>query len=165
MRNGIPTLAVVGPGRAGKDTVAEWLRDHTVPRFHGGCSWTGRHYVAERLGLPVDEAWQRRHEMRMSWYTLLNEYRQEDSARLIKDVMGHSDVVAGVRDGQEIWSGIYQGLFDLVLWLDRDVPHDPTLTFGPEVADVVLPNRGSLDELYIRLQRLARVMQILLPSR
>ena len=154
-------LAVVGRGRAGKDTVAEWLEANTVLRFKGSCSWTGRLYVADRLGITPEEAWATRHERRMEWYDLLNEYRREDPARLIKDVLKHSDVVVGVRDGVEMKAAIDARLVDLVIWVDRDVPEDPTLTFGEELADVILPNRWAVADLHRRVEALARSLRIL----
>lgn len=154
-------LAVVGPGRSGKDTACEWLRDNTKLRFNGGCSWTGRLYVAERLGISPEEAWETRHQRRMEWYTLLNEYRKEEPHRLVQDVLKHSDIVCGVRDGSEMKSAIEHGLFDLVVWIDRDVPPDPTLTFGIETADVIIPNHWSVGDFHQRLRRFSEALGIL----
>lgn len=161
MRDGVPSIAIVGNGRAGKDTAAEYLRDHTKLRFNGGCSWTGRLYVAERLGISPEEAWNTRHARRMEWYTLLNEYRKTEPHRLVKDVLSHSDIVCGVRDGSEMKSAMEHGLFDLVVWIDRDVPPDPTLTFGPDVADIVIQNHWSVEAFHHRLRRFSEALGIL----
>jgi hypothetical protein len=164
MRNGVPILAVVGKGRAGKDTSAEWLRDNTVLRFDGGCSWHGREIVAEKLGISVEEAWQTRHDRRMEWYRILCEFRQNDPARLVKRCLVNNHVVCGVRDGVEMRAAIDEGLIDLVIWIERAVPDDPTLTFGPEVADVIIDNNGTLKGLYRRLFRLAKIINVMKPN-
>lgn len=77
-----PVIAIVGHGRSGKDTAAEWLAEHTVLRFAGGCSFAARHYMAQRLGLSPDESYARRHENRDKWFQYLNEFREGDPDRL-----------------------------------------------------------------------------------
>ena len=161
MRNGLPILAIVGHGRAGKDSAAEWLRDHTKLRFKGGCSYTGCQYVADKLGISWHEAWRTRHERRMEWYTLLNEYREADPAKLIKDCLVHSDIVCGVRDGKELHAAKQEGLLDLIVWVDRPVPIDPTVTFTIDDADVIIRNYGSFGTFYSRLKRFARTLGVL----
>lgn len=161
MRNGRPVLAIVGHGRAGKDTAAEFLRDHTNLRFKGGCSYTGCQYVAEKLGLSWHEAWRTRHERRMEWYRLLNEYREGDPSRLVRDCMEHSDIVCGVRDCMEMQACKKEGLFDLVVWIDRPVPIDPTVTFTIEDADVIVRNYSGFEDFYERLKRFSKILGIL----
>lgn len=158
----MPVLAFCGYGRSGKDTAAEWFRDHTNLVFMGGCSWTAREYMAKRLGadegrvITVDEAYARRHEDRMKWYTYMNEYRKDDPARLIQDCLDHSDIVCGVRDRAELLAAKEAGLLDLIIWIDRDVPVDPTVTYTVDDCDMVIRNFGTLEVYYQRLERLAR---------
>lgn len=73
-----PVLMICGHGRAGKDTAAEYLRDHAGIKFEGGCSWAARHYMAGRLGISAEEAYARRHEDRELWFRYLNELRADD---------------------------------------------------------------------------------------
>jgi hypothetical protein len=47
-------------------------------------------------------------------------------------------------------------LVDLLLWIDRDVPTDPTQEYGSELCDVIVQNRGTLKEFCGRLAALAR---------
>lgn len=171
MRNGLPVIALCGYGRAGKDTAAEWLRDHTVLRFSGGCSWTALPYMARRLSedfgrlVTEEEAYRRRHEDRMKWYTYMNEYRKDeyrkdDPARLIRDVLQHSDLVCGVRDRCELLAAREEQLLDLVVWIDRDVPVDPTVTYSIDDCDIVVRNHGTIHEFHQRLYRLARSLRL-----
>lgn len=167
MRNGKPVLALCGYGRAGKDTSAEWFRDNTCLQFKGGCSWTARQYMANRLSedlgrlVTVAEVYDRRHEDRMKWYNYMNEYRKDDPARLIRDVLKHSDLVCGVRDRAELLAARDTGLLDLIVWIDRDVPVDPTVTYSIDDCDIVIRNHGTVPELHRRLEKLAAVLQIL----
>jgi hypothetical protein len=164
MKNGKPVLAIVGPGRSGKDTMAEWCRDHTILEYKGGSSYTGCKYVAERLGLSWHDTWRTRHERRMDWYNILNEYRKDDPTKLIRECLEHSDIVCGLRDRTELLASRDAGLIDLVVWIDRPVPHDPTITFTIEDADIIIRNHGTFEEFYERLRRFAKTLGILKPQ-
>jgi hypothetical protein len=161
-----PTLAFVGYGRSGKDTCADWLRENTSLVYEGGCSWTARAYMAGRLSedegklVTPDEAYARRHEDRDKWYRYLNEYREGDPTRLVRDCLAHSHVVCGIRDREELLGAKAEGLVDLVIWVDRDVPVDTTVTYSIDDCDLVLRNRGSKAELYSRLSRMAAALGI-----
>lgn len=161
----IPTLALCGHGRCGKDSAAEWLRDNTLLTFKGGCSWTALPYVAGRLGISTEEAWATRHDNRMEWYHICNEYRKDDPSRLIRDVLKHSDLVCGIRDRKELVDAKEKGLIDLIIWIDRDVPCDPTVTYTIDDADIVIRNNGDLDSFYKKLGNLARAIGVGLPPR
>lgn len=161
MRNGLPIVAIVGHGRAGKDTAAEYLRDNTVLQYKGGCSYTGCTYVAQQLGIDWHEAWRTRHERRMEWYNILNEYRKDDPSRLIRDCLSHSDIVCGVRDRIELLAAKKEKLIDLIVWIDRPVPVDPTVTFTVEDADTIIRNYTSFEDFYSRLRRFAAALNIL----
>ena len=149
-------LAIVGPGRAGKDACAEWLAANTPLRYTGSCSSVIAPHAARRLGLGVTEAFARRHEDRDLWRAIGDELRRDDPAALARETLRHGELCVGVRARVEIEAVIRERLVDLVLWIDRDVPPDPTLEFGPEVATVILPNRGTLADLHGRLRALAR---------
>lgn len=167
MRNGLPVLALCGYGRAGKDTAAEWFRDNTKLTFRGGCSWTALPYMAKRLSadagrlITEEEAYATRHQDRMKWYNYMNEYRAVDPALLIKDVLKHSDVVCGVRDKCELLGAKNEGLLDLIVWIDRDVPVDPTVTYSIEDADIIIRNHTTKDAFHHRLHNLAKCLGIL----
>lgn len=159
-----PVLAFVGYGRAGKDTAAEWFRDNTPLRYAGGCSWTARHYMAEKLGVSPEEAYRRRHEnveMRQLWYEELNKYREKDAARLIRDCLEHSDIVAGVRDREELFAAKREGLLDLIVWIKRDVPVDPTVTYVETDCDCTIHNSSDLSSFYSKLASLAKTLKLL----
>lgn len=167
MRNGLPVLALCGFGRAGKDTAAEWFRDNTKLVFKGGCSWTALPYMAGRLSadlgreVTVEEAYATRHQDRMKWYNYMNEYRAVDAALIIRDVLKHSDIVCGVRDKCELLTAKKEGLLDLIIWIERDVPVDPTVTYSIEDADIIIRNNSDIETFHRRLRSLASCLGIL----
>jgi hypothetical protein len=162
MREGKPVLAIVGHGRAGKDTASLWLRDHTALRFAGGASWSAAPYMAQLLGKTPEEAYRDRHQDRLLWMRKLNELRERDGpTALVRLCLGHSDIVCGLRNRAELVGGRAEGLLDLIVWVDRQVPDDPTVEFDIYDADVVVLNHTSLDDFYRRLRHLANALQIL----
>lgn len=160
MRNGKPIIAIVGPSRAGKDTAAEYLRDHTTLRYLGGCSFTGCKHVAIKLNLSWKEAWRTRHERKDEWYKILNEYRKDDPTKLIRECLEHSDIVCGIRDYTEIIEAKFEKLIDLVIWINRNVASDSVLTFGPEVSDITIDNYDTFHSYYRKLTSLAKVLGV-----
>lgn len=158
----VPTIAICGYGRAGKDTAAEWFRDHSILEFCGGCSWTGLPYVAKRLCISEEEAWNTRHHRRMEWYEILNEYRKDDPTRLIKDVLKHSEIICGIRDKKELISGQEENLIDLTIWIENNrVDVDPTVTYSVDDCDLIIRNCGTLEDFYKKLYRLTNSLHIL----
>ncbi len=166
MRNGLPTLAVCGHGRVGKDTACEWFRDNTPLTFVGGCSWAAREYMARRLSeerehvVSPEEAYLDRHKDRDKWYRYLNEYRAHDAAALVRDVLKTGDIICGIRDGDELKAARQAGLFDLAIWIHREVPLDPTLRYTVDDCDIIVNNCGTIPEFHSRLKNLAIALRI-----
>ena len=154
-------IAIVGRGRAGKDATAAWLSANTTLHYALSTSQVIAPHAAKRLGLSVDEAFRRRHEDRELWRRLGDELRRDDPARLARETLAVGDLCVGVRARVEMEAVISEGLVDLVLWVDRDVPPDLTLEFDAGLADVILPNHGTVAELHGRLRRLARALGVL----
>lgn len=149
-------IAIVGPGRSGKDEAAHWFRDHTGLRYFGPTSMVITPHAAMRLGLSLDEAYARRHEDRALWRKIGDELRAHDSAHLARTTLNAGDIVVGVRARVEMEAVQSESLVDLTLWISREVPPDDTLEFGSEVADVVIENHWDLPAFHRRLERLAR---------
>jgi hypothetical protein len=153
---GNPKIALLGYGRAGKDTAGAWLGEHTPLRYVGSTSQVICPMIAKELDIPVEEAWRTRHQHRMFWYEWANAYRRDDPAKLAKKCLEQGDMVVGLRDIIELNACKAAGLFDLIIWIDRDVPHDPTVTFTKEDCDIVVCNNTDLPTFYARLARLCR---------
>lgn len=157
-------LAIVGPGRCGKDTAAEWFAQRTILRYWGSCSQVILPEAARRLGLSEAEAWKRRHEDRKFWRELGDEMRKDDPAALARVTLEKGDLCVGVRSHVEMRAVLDQKLVDLTVWIHRpNVPNDPTLEFGRGLADVVIENAGTLTDFHGKLYNLAATLGVLNP--
>ena len=153
------TIAFVGMGRAGKDTACDYLAQITTLRNAGTTSKYLCRYMAEKLGLSVEDAYARRHEsdeMRLKWYHGGNELREKGPTTLVRMALEHGDITGGLRDGAELRAARDEGVLDLIVWVENPrVPRDPTVMFGPEDCDLTVLNTGTLEEFHARLRRFA----------
>lgn len=156
MARALPKIALCGPGRSGKDECAKWFSANTPLRFGRSTSQVIAPYVAERLGVSVPEAFARRHEDRELWFSVGNELRLHDPTFLVRECLRDGEIVVGLRNRDEMIAARSQRLIDLFVWISRDVPHDQTQTYGPELCDIEIENRGTLADLFDRLEALAR---------
>jgi len=157
-------LAIVGSGRHGKDTVCEWFAANTILKYSFSTSWPICEEIARRSGRPVDEVHKYRHLDRATMRRVGDELRSTDSAYLAKRTLENGNLCNGIRAQVEIEAVQRLGLVDLTIWIDaseRITEPDPTLEFGPEVADIFISNNGSRNALDVRLERLARCLDVL----
>lgn len=90
MRNGVTTVAIVGYGRAGKDTAAEWLHEHTNMVYNGATSNIMNPLVALATGKSLEESYRTRHDNRRFWKDFCDRFRygqDEEIDRLLKGPM------------------------------------------------------------------------------
>lgn len=144
-----PTVAFCGHGRAGKDVAARLLVKHFEASYYGSLSWVGLPEMARRLGLPLQEAWETRHERRMEWREGLDDFRKDDPSRLIRMTLQRASVVVGVRAKVELLDAHEKKLLEHLVWVERPgTPPDPTLGYTEADAPFVrLDNDGTLDDL------------------
>lgn len=147
-----------GYGRAGKDEAAAYLAKITGLRYAGSFSWAALPYVAARLGLHPQVAWETRHNHRKQWYDYCNDLRASDPTILARMVLAQGDIAAGIRDKAEIEAVSAARLFDKIVWIERPgTPEDPTLTFDrkhPAITRVIF-NDGTLEDYHTTIHRWA----------
>lgn len=155
-------IAILGLGRVGKDTAGAYIGNHSSLRYMGSTSNIICPIIAKHLGISEKEAWTTRHDgdNRMFWYNFCNEYRRDDPTKLARISLEVSDMVVGLRDKREFDACKEAGLFDLTIWINRDVAPDPTVTFRREDCDVIIDNTGSFEQYYHKLDRLIKVLNI-----
>jgi len=163
MESTLPKIAICGPGRCGKDTAARWFASHTLLRFGRSTSEVIAPHVAARLSLPLEVVFSHRHDNRQFWFDVGNELQRTDPAYLVRETLKDAEISIGMRNRSEILAVRDAGIVDLIVWIDRDVPADPTMEFGPEMCDVIVLNRGTIEEFYQRLESLARWARLLRP--
>lgn len=153
------TIMFVGEGRAGKDTACDFLAQITTLRNAGTTSKYLCKYVAEELGLSVEDAYARRHEsdeMRMVWYNKGNEVREKGPTTLAREALKHGEITGGVRALDEILAIRAERVVDLIVWIEnKRVKKDPTVKFTSAECDIVIENNGTLEEFRERLRRFA----------
>lgn len=158
-----PKLMVVGHARHGKDTVAEML----VRMFN--LTFIGTSMIcAKTIMLPAfaakgidhsydsaEECFDDRGNHRVFWYDTICQYNSPDKAKLGRAVYRACDVYSGVRDWRELVAIKNEGLCDLIIWVDRTDHLPPegegSMRVKPWMADCILDNNGTLDDLQANL--------------
>lgn len=150
-------LLIIGHGRHGKDTVAECLRDDYGMTFKSSSM-----HCAESVVYPVmkwqhsyesvEECYADRHNHRATWFDLIANYCSEDLARIGREIFEVSDIYCGLRNKREFHAIKNNGLVDFTIWVDRSdhLPPEPkdSMSLEPWMADFVIDNNGTLDQLY-----------------
>jgi len=155
-------IAICGHGRCGKDTASNWLRDHTSLCYHGSTSEAAAELVFSKIKdefgyQTVAECFQDRHNHRKLWASLIWKHNQPDGLTLYRGMLVDGDILNGIRRAPELSALRQNAMIDLVVWIERDVPDDPSLEMDSGIADVIIPNNGTFDDLYERLYRFAKV--------
>lgn len=159
--SGLPKIAICGHGRSGKDTAGRWLAENTPLRLGLTTSQVIAPVIAAEDGVSVEVAFARRHQERERWFRRGNELRRNDPAYLVRGCLAGGEIAVGLRNADEIEAARAEGLIDLFVWVERDVPRDPTQTFDASLCDVVILNNGTLAEFHERLRALARFAKLL----
>lgn len=162
-----PRILVLGYARHGKDTVSEMLRDQY------GFSFTSSSlFCAGRVMMPyfdklhasppayadTEECFEDRANHRAEWYRAISEFNTPDLTALGRAIFDEYDVYCGLRNHSEFHALKNIGAFDICIWvdaLDRHIPEGTeSCTVEPWMADFVLDNNGSLEDLENNLESL-----------
>lgn len=180
-----PKLLIVGHGRHGKDTVAEFFGEL------GGYTWTSSSLAcAEHVCLPwfnsaehlpsyanAEDCFKDRHgrtpahrsegfefyEHREQWFLAISQYNTPDKTRLARKILETSDMYVGMRSRKELWACKAGGVFDFVIWVDGSERHEPeapgSMQIEPWMADFHIDNNGTLNETRLNVQRLVGYLE------
>lgn len=152
----LPKLLIIGHGRHGKDSVCEILKNYYNFSFRSSSE-----FLAERLLFPAlkdkynyssyQECFNDRHNHREEWYNHIHDYCKNDHARLGKEIFLEHDIYCGLRNKAEYHAMKNTGVFNYSIWVDRSdhlPPEDKSsMTLEPWMADYVIDNNGSLEDL------------------
>lgn len=156
--NGVPAIAVLGMGRAGKDEAGLFLAKEFGLQAPKSSSLNALPFVAHMIGIDKKQAYAERHQHREFWIEACNQLRKDDLTRLARWCLGQCDFAIGLRGAKEVPAVVSEKVVDLTVWIDRDVPTDPTVEFTSKECDFVVQNHWSLEEFHTRLTRIGRVL-------
>ncbi len=155
----LPSLAILGMGRAGKDTAAKYICDRCGLTYAGSSSNNLGVFVAHMAGEDYHKAFEERHQHREFWIAAGHAVRGMDLTLLAKLAMADGDFAIGLRGREELYGCYKEGLIDAAIWIDNPrVPNDPTVEFTSADCDLMVPNHGSFMELYKKLDRLIALL-------
>jgi len=141
-------------GRAGKDTAGEYVGKHFDVKYPRSASWIVLPLVAHMAGVPDSQAWVERHNNRVFWLNACNAIRGDDFACLARWCLGDGDMAIGLRAKPEFEQIVKSRMIDWIIWIDNPrVPDDITVECTAGSCDLVIPNHGTLDEFYAKLDK------------
>jgi len=158
-----PKLLVIGHARHGKDTVCEILRDVYDFKFQSSSSFCSQKFIFDELKDKYDyqseeECYADRANHREEWYNLICSYNETDPAKLGREIFKENDIYCGLRNAAEFYAMLDEGTFDCAVWVDRSghlPPEDASsMTLDDTMADYIIDNNGSLDDLKIQVDKL-----------
>lgn len=90
---------------------------------------------------------------RKALYLFGNVMESDNPAYPADEILKQTDVLAGIRNPSQL--AAIRDQLDLIIWISRPgCVAGETDKIGPEVADVIIANDGTLDELRVSLQRI-----------
>ena len=151
-----PKILIVGHGRHGKDTVAEYICKHTNYKAIASSLAAAEIFIFDVLKdkynyKSFEECFEDRSNHRSEWYDLICDYNKNDKSRLAKDIMKTNDIYTGMRDDSEIEECLKNNIFDYVIGVyDPRKPLEPLTSFNIDifkVSDIIICNNKGLEEL------------------
>lgn len=148
------TIVILGYARNGKDTVAEMLHHEFGLTFLSPSEFAAKYIVFPKLQsdyATVRECFEDRVNRRALWFKLISEYNAKDKTRLVREILSRSDIYVGIRAKEELEAVKREEIADHIVWVDASKRLPPesssSCTVGPEDADFILDNNGSLQDL------------------
>lgn len=157
-------ILVSGYRDSGKTTFCEYLKrfglkfdDTTLTMIHA--IWD-EGYLIDQFG-SVAEVIEAKDRIRPALYQSIELYNREDPARMVKKVLKTSDIYCGLRSYRSLNACKEENLFDLTIWIERDVPVEPesSCTVSSDDFDIVIKNNRSKTHLLYKASRIANVIK------
>lgn len=154
-------LMILGYGRHGKDTVADYLKMN-----YGLTHVSSSMFVLHEAVYPVlqpkygykseDECFNDRHNHRAEWYDAISNYNQPNRAALATKLFESYDMYVGLRNADELEACIHKGIFDYSIWVDaterlNKIEDASSCTISRDMCDFKLNNNNNLHNLYVQI--------------
>jgi hypothetical protein len=106
----------------------------------------------------AEECFDDRHNYRTEWYDAIRAFNRPDASALGRAIFEEHDVYCGLRSKAELNALRNAGVVNYIIWVDRSehAPIEPaeSCTVEPWMADYVIDNNGSLDDLEFNVDQL-----------
>ena len=143
-------ILVQGYSESGKTTAAEIITGliNSPPPIN--CSDIIIRDFAAENNLNPDEVSKNKNKYRQRLFEFGKEAQEKEPAYPVPEAYKTTRVVTGVRTIKSLRA--VAKYVDFIIWIDRDAAKKNTTDeLGPEHADIVIDNNGSLDDLRIKL--------------
>lgn len=163
-------ILILGYGRHGKDEAATILSEEYNMDFVSSSMFCAGKVIMPLIQpggklehvMPaygsVQACFDDRHNFRAEWFNAIDAFNRPDATALGRAIFNEFDIYVGVRSARELHALRNSGDFDMAIWIDRSahVPAEDrsSCTVEPWMADFVVDNNGTLDELRINLLQL-----------
>ncbi len=163
-------LMVIGFGRSGKDLAAEVIAGKLGLSFESSSMFCIRHFLFDRLQKEFgfntpEEAYENRHQpgMREWLYQNISDINKDDLTRVADAIFEKHDIYVGLRSYDELAAAKEKWPDLLVIWIDSEgrTPKESSgsCTVTKDQSDIIIENRGSIDEFNDKLNRFTNSMQ------
>ena len=150
-------LLIIGHGRHGKDTFAEYLHAQHGAQFTSSSYFCAQFVYQDpffnALYEDVDACYADRHKFRDEWAKLITAYNTPNKTRTASEMFAlGNDLYVGMRKRDELEACQEAGMFDAVIWVDRSehLPPEPKSSneLTSDDADYVIDNNGNIVDLW-----------------
>lgn len=161
---------LIGLGRHGKDTAAEYLRDKHNYIFTSSSMYAAEKFVYNSLKDVLgygsfEQCYEDRHNWRELWYQLIKAYNSKQGSRIASEMIADGyDMYVGMRDDGELTQCKKECLFDIIVWIDAEerlgvTESKESCKVTKEDAHVIIYNNTTLEDLYSQLDALVTVVE------
>lgn len=160
-------ILLIGHMQHGKDTFAEMLQDLYGCKYQSSSAAASSIFLYDALKAKYGysspkECFEDRVNHRAEWHQLICKYNKYDKARLAKEILRNAEIYVGMRSDEEVQECVRQGLFDLIIGVyDPRKPLEPADSFNIDIwkmSDIIIPNAGTLEDLYGKAQKLGELL-------
>lgn len=163
-----PRILIIGHGRHGKDTAAELLQELAELNFISSSQFALERAVWPMWGKEryssLEECFEDRHNHRDVWKGLIKAYNTPNLNRIHEEMFADGyNMYVGMRDRNEFLAATENGVFDVVVWIDRSKhlpPEDESsMELNAEDADIIVDNNQDVEHLRNGLKNLCQHME------
>lgn len=157
-------ILILGHGRHGKDTAAEYLAKACNFKFASSSEFANEHVIFPKLAplygyQTLEECFADRGNHRDEWRNLIREYNSLDRARLARNILEENDIYVGMRCHNEYAAA--KDLFDVIVWVDASSrhPREPSMTIEYDDDEMIkVDNNRELPHLHHQLDLLVELL-------